>query len=218
LVKSSEGRVDIVSELRPLDTLKVAQSPFATVVKTRGSLGSVFGRFNMLKVDSPWRDVRLRQAVNLAINREDLIRYATKGNGVIIPALLPEQAFGYNPDLVSYTFDPDQARALLQEAGYAEGLSVNLIASPDLEVQATVIGKMLEQVGLQVKQESLDPADYNRRAQLSHLEKPAEEQTWDIALIAWNFPANVPVLEPYHVQQFPLMTYDSYTTYVGGVS
>jgi ABC-type transport system substrate-binding protein len=137
---------------------------------------------------------------------------------VIIPALLPEQAFGYNPDLVSYTFDPDQARALLQEAGYAEGLSVNLIASPDLEVQATVIGKMLEQVGLQVKQESLDPADYNRRAQLSHLEKPAEEQTWDIALIAWNFPANVPVLEPYHVQQFPLMTYDSYTTYVGGVS
>jgi ABC-type transport system substrate-binding protein len=68
-----------------------------------------------------------------------------------------------------------------------------------LEVQATVIGKMLEQVGLQVIPESLDPVDYNRRAQLSHLEKTAEEQTWDIALIAWNFPANVLVLEPYHV-------------------
>ena len=46
-----------------------------------------------------------RQAVNYAINREDLIRYATKGNGVIIPALMPKRAFGYDPDLAPYPFD-----------------------------------------------------------------------------------------------------------------
>ena len=50
----------------------------ATVVKNRGSLMTVFGHFNTRK-GSPWRDARLRQAVNVAINREDLIRYATKG-------------------------------------------------------------------------------------------------------------------------------------------
>ena len=71
----------MVSELSLLETLRVAQSPFAKVVKNRDSLGFVFGRFNMLKTGSPWRDVRVRQAVNLAINREDLIRYATKGTG-----------------------------------------------------------------------------------------------------------------------------------------
>ena len=86
LVKTSEGRVDLVTELRPLDTLRVAESPFATVVKNRGSLLTVFGLFNVRKADSPWRDVRLRQAVNVAINREDLIHYATRGNGMIIPA------------------------------------------------------------------------------------------------------------------------------------
>ena len=79
LVKTGEGRVDLVSGLNPLETLRVAESPFAKVVKNRDNTGFFFGQFNMLKVGSPWRDVRLRQAVNLAINREDLIRYATKG-------------------------------------------------------------------------------------------------------------------------------------------
>ena len=106
LVKTGEGRVDLVTELSPLETLRVAQSPFAKVVKNRRSLMTVFGLFNMRKAGSPWRDVRLRQAANLAINREDLIRYATKGNGVIIPALLPAQSFGYDPALAPYAFDP----------------------------------------------------------------------------------------------------------------
>src|SRR5215510_9126479 len=70
LVKTGEGRVDLVTELSPLETLRVAESPFATVVKNRGSLMTVLGFFNMRKVDSPWRDIRLRQAVNVAINRE----------------------------------------------------------------------------------------------------------------------------------------------------
>src|SRR4030095_15507825 len=72
LVKTGEGRVDLVTELSPLETLRVAQSAFAAVVKNRGTLVQVFGQFNMRKVESPWRDVRLRQAVNVAINREDL--------------------------------------------------------------------------------------------------------------------------------------------------
>src|SRR5262249_30552376 len=109
LVKSGEGRVDLVTELNPLDTLRVAQSPFATVVKKRGSLMMVYGMFNLRKAGSPWQDVRLRQAANLAINREDLIRYATKGNGVIVPALASPAAFGYDPSLQPYAFDPAKA-------------------------------------------------------------------------------------------------------------
>ena len=64
LVKTGEGRVDLVSGLNPLETLRVAQSPFAQVVKNRGALVTVFGQFNMRKVGSPWHDLRLRQAVN----------------------------------------------------------------------------------------------------------------------------------------------------------
>lgn len=197
LIKSGEGRVDMVTELPPLETLRVAQSPFAKVVKNRGTLGSVFGVFNMRKTGSRWTDVRLRRAANLAINREDLIQYATKGNGVIVPALLPVQAFGYDPELAPYPFDPGQAQHLLSAAGYAEGIALTLIAPSDLEVQATVVSKMLEQGGFQVNLQVLDPLVYNQKTLLSHLDHPAEEQAWDIALTHWRDPINFPVLEFY---------------------
>jgi peptide/nickel transport system substrate-binding protein len=182
LVKTVEGRIDIVTELSPLETLQVAQSAFAKVVKTRGASVSLFGMFNMRKADSPWRDARLRQAANLVINREDLIRYATKGNGIIIPALLPVQAFGYNPALAPYAFAPDKTWALLREAGYADGLSLILIAPEALRVQATVVSKMLEQGGFRVDLQVLDPATHGQKTSISHLEQPPEQQTWDIAL------------------------------------
>ena len=199
LVKTIEGRVDLVTELSPIETLRVAQSAFAKVVKTRGTLVSVFGMFNMRKADSPWRDARLRQAANLAINREHLIRYATKGNGVIIPALLPVQAFGHNPDLAPYAFDADKARALLREAGYPNGLLLTLIAPEALQVQATVVSKMLEQAGFQVELQVRDAVTHSKKTVISYLEQLPEQQTWDIAL-ATRIPdlVNFPVYMIYH--------------------
>jgi peptide/nickel transport system substrate-binding protein len=182
LVKTGEGQVDVVTELRPLDTLRVAESPFAKVMKNRSALLTMFGQFNMLKTGSPWRDVRLRQAANLVINREDLIRYAAKGNGVIIPALLPGRTFGHDPDLQPYPYEPAKARALLHEAGYPDGLAISLIAPEDLEVQATVVGKMLEQGGFTVTLEILGPSAFEQKTILSHLDRSPEHQPWDIAL------------------------------------
>src|SRR5262245_66497557 len=57
LVKTGEGHIDVVTELRPLDTLRVAESSFAKVVKNRGALLTMFGQFNMRKTGSLWRDV-----------------------------------------------------------------------------------------------------------------------------------------------------------------
>jgi ABC-type transport system substrate-binding protein len=198
LLKTSEGRVDLVTGLRPLDTLQVAQSPFATVVKMRGSRQSVFGQFNMWKVNSPWRDVRLRQAVNYAINRADLIRYATKGNGVIIPALLPEGAFGYNADLKPYPFDPTKAQHLLQEVGHPNGLALTLIAPEELEVQATVVHKMLEHSGFTVTRQMLTPVAFNQKTVLRKLDQSPEQQPWDIALTTFFDADNFSLYHFYH--------------------
>jgi ABC-type transport system substrate-binding protein len=198
LVKTVEGRVDLVTGLRPLETLRVASSAFATVVKNRGNLGVVFGRFNMRKAASPWTDLRLRHAVNYAINREDLIRYAAKGNGEIIPALISPRGLGYDPALTPYAFDPEKARRLLREAGYPDGRSISVIASEDLEVQATVISNMLRQVGFTVELDLLDPAAYARKTILHHLEQPPEQQAWDLALTSWGDIWNFPVFS-YHL-------------------
>jgi peptide/nickel transport system substrate-binding protein len=199
LVKSREGVVDLVTGLRPLDTLRVAQSPFAKVVKSRENLWSLFGYLNMRKTASPWRDVRLRQAVNYAINRGDLIRYAAKGNGVVIPALVPVGSSAYDPDLAPYSFDPAKARELLREAGYPAGLSITLIVPEDLTVQATVVSKMLEQVGFMVQRQILDPEAYNRKVLLTFLDQPPEEQTWDIALMAKFDQYDFPLFQSYFV-------------------
>jgi peptide/nickel transport system substrate-binding protein len=183
-VKSGQGRVDLVTGLSPVETLRVAQSPFAAVVKNRGAAGPVFGRFNMRKTGSPWIDARLRQAVNFAINRVDLVRYAANGNGLIIPALVPPGRFGYDPGLKPYPFDPATARERLREAGYPNGLPILLIAPEAFKVQATVIAKMLEQAGFQVQHQVLDSSSYNKKTDLSQLDRPAEQQPWDIALYA----------------------------------
>lgn len=198
LIKTSEGQVDLVTGLSPLETLRVAQSPFAMVVKNRGSLGTVFGRFNMRKRGSPWRDIRVRQAANLSIHRTDFTLVAAKGNGVVIPALAPRQGFGYDTELTPYPFDPDQARRLLREAGYADGLSITLIAPEDLEVQATVVSKMLEQGGFTVERHILDASAYTRKTDLSHLDHPPALQTWDVALSSGSDLANFPVFQLYH--------------------
>jgi peptide/nickel transport system substrate-binding protein len=197
LVKTGEGRVDLVSELRPVETLRVAQSPFAKVVKNRAALRTVFGQFNMRKANSPWSDVRLRRAVNLAINRAELIR-DVKGNGVIIPALVPLRAFGYDPDLTPYAFDPDRTRTLLREAGYANGLSLTLIDPQELQIQAISISMMLEQTGFTVDLQLLDAATYNRLTNVSTLEGSPERQSWDIALWSFLDYLNFPVFLLYH--------------------
>jgi peptide/nickel transport system substrate-binding protein len=198
LVKTAEGQVDLVTGLSPLETLRVAQSPFAAVVKNRGALVTLFGMFNMRKAASPWREVRLRQAVNYAINRADLIHYAAKGNGVVIPALVPFRGFGYDPDLTPYPFDPSKARSLLREAGHPDGLAITLIASQDLQIQATVVSKMLEQAGFTVDLRVLDAVTFNQKTLLSHLDRPPEQQLWDIALTSWGDTLNFPVLMVYH--------------------
>ena len=116
-----------------------------------------------------------------------------------MPALLSVNTFGYDPGLAPYPFDPVQARALLHEAGHPDGLAVTLIATPNLEIQATVVGKMLEQVGFTVERQMLDPVVYNQKTRLPDLDQPAEQQGWDIALTLWNDPVNFPAMEPYRV-------------------
>jgi ABC-type transport system substrate-binding protein/mono/diheme cytochrome c family protein len=197
LVKNSERLVDLVSTVRPAETLSIAQSPFAKVVTKRATLVTVFGQFNMRKAGSPWRDIRLRQAINLAVNREELLR-DIKGQGVIIPALAPKGAFGHDPALAPYAFDLDKARHLLREVGYANGLVIALIAPEALQTQAIATSMMLEQAGFTVDLQVLDDVAFQRQTRLSDGDHLPEQRTWDIALQSALDPLNFPPFLLYH--------------------
>ena len=74
-----DGRVDLVTSLIPKDTLKVAESPHSKVVKGRKDVTWAMGGFNLMSPHTmPLRDMRVRKALNYAVNRKELFRYAFK--------------------------------------------------------------------------------------------------------------------------------------------
>jgi ABC-type transport system substrate-binding protein len=182
LCRETERSVDIVSHIRPLDTLKVAESPFAKVVKSR-DLALLEGWFNQRKKDSKWRDIRLRKALSYAINRKELWKYGAKGNAYNLEGFpIPAGAYGHNPNLTLYTYDTTQARALLAEAGYPKGFEVKIITPEASKLETQIIKRMLERIGLTVRFDVLTIPEYHRKTYIPLLDKPPEEQEWDIGI------------------------------------
>jgi len=181
LCREEEGAVDIVSHIRPLDTLKVAESTYAKVVKSR-DLTCLNGVFNQRKRGSKWKDIRLRKALNYAINREELWRYAAKGNAFNLGGHIPPEAFGHNPHIEPYGYDTERARALLQEAGYANGFEMTIITHEAWKLENQIVSKMLERVGLRVKTDVLTWPGLMKKFYVPILDKPPEEQEWDLSL------------------------------------
>jgi peptide/nickel transport system substrate-binding protein len=122
-----EGRVDLVTSLIPKDTLKVAQSPHSKVVKGRQDVRWTRGALNLMSPHTfPLRSIRVREALNYAVNKEHLLRYAFKGNAVEMRGMLTEKSGVDLSDTKAYDWNIPKARALLKEAGYGEGFKMKL--------------------------------------------------------------------------------------------
>ncbi|HRY27110.1 MAG TPA: ABC transporter substrate-binding protein, partial [Geminicoccaceae bacterium] len=73
--------------------------------------------------EAPFDDVRMRQAVNYAIDKESLVTNVLQGTATVAAGPTPEAfAWAYNPDLEPYPYDPEKAKALIAEAGYDDGV------------------------------------------------------------------------------------------------
>ncbi|MCZ6774026.1 MAG: ABC transporter substrate-binding protein, partial [Proteobacteria bacterium] len=86
--------------------------------------GSVFAlRFNT-SLDTPLRDIRVRQALNYGVDKGAYIDALL--HGLSVPASQPSgrQVFGHDSSVSAYPYDPDKARVLLAEAGYGAGLKL----------------------------------------------------------------------------------------------
>jgi peptide/nickel transport system substrate-binding protein/oligopeptide transport system substrate-binding protein len=75
--------------------------------------------FNVEK--APFDNVKVRQAINFAIDRDGIVRLILNERARVANGVLPPGIMGYNPQLKGYSFDPAKARALMAEAGYPEG-------------------------------------------------------------------------------------------------
>ncbi len=119
----------------------------------------------------------MRQALNYAVNKEELSEGLYNGNMVPAGGVLPPVDWAFNPDLQSYPYDPDRARELLTEAGYDEGnpLTFTFMAytiprgyNPVGDRLATAIQEYWSEVGVQADIQTAEWTQYraDRRADM----------------------------------------------------
>ncbi|MCI5078107.1 ABC transporter substrate-binding protein [Oricola sp.] len=97
-----------------------AEKTWSPVIRLGGVVQTDEKRYNP---DVPWSDVRVRQALNYAIDKQTIIDELFQGEGVVANGDTPVQAWN---DVPPYPYDPDKAKELLAEAGYPDGFNMTL--------------------------------------------------------------------------------------------
>lgn len=117
----------------------------------------------------PTSDVRVRQAMNMAIDREAFIGTLLPQDALLATGLYPPSTLGWNPDVAVTPYDPDGARQLLEEAradGVAVDTPVTLLARtanfPNIVEVMEALQQMLQDVGLTVELQFYEVAEFQR--------------------------------------------------------
>ncbi|RCK50742.1 ABC transporter substrate-binding protein [Thalassospira profundimaris] len=97
--------------------------------------------------DNPMTKLKVRQAINYAIDREALVKVMLKGKSKVVNAACFPSQFGCTDDVTKYPYDPAKAKELLAEAGYPDGFSVDFYAYRDREYAEAIMG-YLNAVGI----------------------------------------------------------------------
>ncbi len=112
--------------------------------------------------EGPLADERVRQAIAYAINRDNVAAAAEFGNAAVTQDPIPSTSswsFGYEP----YEYDPERARALLEEAGYGDGFEMEIMPTTFIEATvraAQVIQQDLAAVGIDASIRTLEWAEW----------------------------------------------------------
>lgn len=160
LLRLQRGEVDIAGDgIPPAKFLEVTQDPAYKGLIIQGNQLHT-GYITMNVKAKPFDDVRVRQAVNMAINKDRIIRII---NGRAKPATqpLPPSMPGYAADYKGYPYDVEGAKKLMAEAGLADGFTTDLyVANTDPQPRiAQAIQQDLAQIGIKAEIKALAQAN-----------------------------------------------------------
>jgi peptide/nickel transport system substrate-binding protein len=198
------GELDVVKDI-PVDSIpNVEESGTARVEAIPSSRVNYVALVNN-REDSVFTDVRLRQAVNHAVDVQGIIDGIFQGQATRMAGALSGLNPEVNADLQPYEYNPDRARELIAEAGYADGLEVTMDAPqgryPMDTDAAQAIAASLADVGITVN------VQYNEWG--THLDKIVNRQTGDMFYLGWG-----PALDAMGTLAYLFVgdsTYSSYT-------
>lgn len=141
--------------------------------------------FNTRKPNSPLRDIRVREALNLLVDRHTLHRFVSQGSARMTAFILPlDESNGLQP----YPYDPQRAALLLNEAGFNEANPLPLVIGYYIseEKLAKAIGAMLQSKGVAVEFEQYTTRQeyYKHIKNYTHgPDNPIEGERWDLSIV-----------------------------------
>jgi oligopeptide transport system substrate-binding protein len=154
----------------------------------------------------PLDDVRVRQALIHAIDRESIIEEVTRGRFVLARGILPPGTLGYNPRLQGHGYDPARARELLAQAGYPQGRGLPPLAiwaGVRLEREHELVRRDLAAVGVQ--------AEFNYMTDWPQFSKMLTDGQFPVFQYAWF--ADVPDPDNFLFKLFHSRSPRNYTGY-----
>ncbi|WGF90744.1 ABC transporter substrate-binding protein [Marinivivus vitaminiproducens] len=179
VIAAEAGTVDIVDTIQPRDYGRIESNPDLSLVAGPETL------FNLLSFNltaPPFKDnLKLRQAVTTAIDRESMLKVIYPGTGIVMQGRYPPYAQEYAKNLKDYQYDPEKAAQLYRESGYSgPPLTMTMIQrDPDTTI-AQIIQAQLAQAGIPIQLELLE--------RLSWTDKVYGHR-YEMALHRWGSPA-----------------------------
>lgn len=152
------GEIDMCEHVLPIDLpLLEADNNIETVIFDSPNCQYFF--FNYQKEGVPTSNKLVRQAIAHAINREDIILACKDGYGTPGKTFWGMNQYGYYDGMEGYEYDIEKAKALLAEAGYADGFDLPLtVISGERVISAEVIQAQLKEIGINVQINEVDSA------------------------------------------------------------
>jgi peptide/nickel transport system substrate-binding protein len=155
LVAIESGAIDVAYQIAKQDLGYVRLHPDLQLARIAAN-NVAFLAMNLLH--PPFDDVRVRHAVNHAVNKRLIVKLLYQSMAIPANGALPPTMWGYDPDLPTYEYDPERAQALLREAGWdGSGRRPRLYVMsgprpyiPQPEQVARVIARNLHDVGMDV--------------------------------------------------------------------
>ncbi|HEX5465227.1 MAG TPA: ABC transporter substrate-binding protein [Candidatus Limnocylindrales bacterium] len=161
VLQLKSGAADILYAVPFKDLADLSKTPGITVDKHgSGSLTEVVLNNRV----APFNNLQVREAMQYAINRQQIGEVAMYGYFDPVTDLLPPWHWGHDADFPAPAYDPQKATQLLAQAGYDSGhplsFELRIINNQDFIDQATLIQQQLAQIGVQVKVTPLDKATF----------------------------------------------------------
>jgi peptide/nickel transport system substrate-binding protein len=183
LAELEAGNIDVMVNIPP-DNIKSLKSKDNITMHEQAGMHVWWTAFNTQR--KPFDNVKVRQAMNYAINKEAIVDGILQGTGEIANSPLPPSVWGHNPNVTNYEFDIEKAKALLKEAGYPDGFEVTYwvpesgSGMQQPQAMAAAIQSDLEKIGVKVKIQTLEWGAY-----LDKVFVPADKNEMDMHQMSW---------------------------------